>query len=176
MDELNPVAFSVRFNTINNLDVFVKRTFKELVIDNLIQLKKDYSINVYGYLIMTDQIGLVIAPENKKDLNLFCERFKQNVSQKIMELLEGDSFTEKRWLLFLVNFINKDNSEAGSNKIWNLDYAMKPLHNSEEIEQELDELYKRPIEQGVVTKAEDYNFSSCKENAVEVFFLNREAV
>lgn len=176
MDEIKPIAYSIRFNTINNLDVFVKKSFKDLVIDSLINLKKDYGVTVFGYIVMSDHICLVVSGENEKPFNLFIERFKQTVSQKVMGLLEGDKITEKRWLLFLVNFINKENSEGGANKIWTLEYCSKPINDAIELDDELARLYQKPVDEGIVFKPEDYLYSSIKENLVEQYVYNRQAV
>lgn len=176
MEEIKPFAYSVRFNTINNLDVFVKKSLKELVIDSLINLKKDYGITVFGYLLMSDQISMVISAEDQKHLTMFCEKFKKEVSQKVMDLLEGDGITEKRWLLFLINFINKENSEGGANKIWTLEYFLKPLNEPSEFDEELAELYQKPVEEGIVSNPEDYFYSSIRENQVEQYYFNKQAV
>lgn len=176
MEEIKPFTYSVRFNTINNLDVFVKKSFKELVIDSLINLKKDFGVSVYGYLLMSDHISLILSAEDQRQLTMFCEKFKKEVSQKVMDLLEGDGITEKRWLLFLVNFINKENSEGGANKIWTLEYFLKPLNDTIEFDEELLTLYQRPVEEGIVNNPEDYFYSSVKENLVEQYYFNKQAV
>jgi REP element-mobilizing transposase RayT len=175
MEDLKPIAYALRFNTINNLDVFVMKSFKDLVIDTLVSLKKHFSVTISGYVVMSDHISLVVVPEDSKDFSLFCERLKRNISQKVMEILESNRFSEKRWLLFLVNFINKDNSESDGNRIWCPDNPVKGLYSDAEIEEELRMYYLRPVEEGIVSKPEDYCFSSYRENLAEQLVLDRQA-
>jgi putative transposase len=175
MEDLKPIAYALRFNTINSLDVFVKKSFKELVIDTLVSLKKHFAVTIPGYVIMSDHISLVVVPEDIKEFAMFCERLKRNISQKVMDELESNRFSEKRWLLFLVNFINKDNSEAGGNRIWCPDNPVKALYDESEIEEEVKSYYLEPVNEGLVNRAEDYCFSSLKENLVEQLVLDRQA-
>jgi putative transposase len=175
MEDLKPIAYALRFNTINSLDVFVKKSFKDLVIDTLVSLKKQFAVTISGYVVMSDHISLVVVPEDIKEVSMFCEKLKRNISQKVMDILESNSLSEKRWLLFLVNFINKDNSEAGGNRIWCPDNPVKPLYSDIEIEEELKSYYWQPVDEGIVSKIEDYCYSSFRENLTEQLVLDRQA-
>jgi putative transposase len=178
MEELKPIAYSVRFSTINSLDIFVKKNFKELVINTLSNLKQEFSYTLEGYLVMPDHIALVVITADRSELDHFCEKFKRTISHKVMELLENDMNGEKRWLLFLINFINKENSESGANKIWNFEYNVKELSTQAQLENKLELIHYTPVLEGIVARAEDYVFSSAKQNVIEkispVTFVNTE--
>jgi REP element-mobilizing transposase RayT len=176
MEDIKPIAYALRFNTVNSLDIFVRKSFKDLVIDTLINIKKDFEVTFNGYIVMSDHVSVVVTPDSHRDIKMFYEKLKYSLSQKVMSVLESNSLMDKRWLLFLVNFINKDNSEAGGNKIWCLDNPIQPLYSEDDLNEKLLSLYNEPVEEGLVSKPEEYVYSSCKENFVEQLVLDRQAV
>jgi putative transposase len=164
MEELKPEAFFVKFTTINNLDIFVRKHFKEIVVDTLLDLQSEYPVDILGFIIMPDHISIIANSEETKTVETFCLRFKKSVSQKVMDALSTEEHSDKRWLLFLINFINKDASDGGINLIWNLDCQLKPLYNRSQVISKLDFIHFTPVLEGFVSKPEEYIYSSAQQD------------
>jgi len=108
-DQEMPYFFT--FQVVGCADVFSKKVYREFILENLTYCRKEKGLYLFGYVIMTNHLHLVVQ---QKDGNLsgWVRDFKKFTSKKLLiMILENPQESRKEWLKRIFAYhakLNKD--------------------------------------------------------------------
>ncbi len=143
--------------TVNQwVDVFTRKEYVDILIDSLKYCQENKGLLIYGWVIMTNHIHLIIS-SNKEKLSDILRDFKKFTSSKIVEAIEhNDKESRKRWLLWL---LKKD----GRIVFWKEGYHGEEIFSKRFFESKLEYIHQNPVKAYLVEKEEEYIYSSCAD-------------
>ncbi len=151
---------------VNWIDVFTRMEYKEIMLDSLRYCVNKKGMIVYGYVIMTNHIHLIIGrTKDGAEFSGMIRDFKKFTSSQILNAIqENPQESRHDWLLWMFEIAGKKNSNNKKYQFWQQDNHPIELEG-DWIEQKLEYVHKNPVEAGIVREPEDYRYSSASNYA-----------
>jgi len=148
------------------LDVFIRRRYKDVIVDSLDYCTEQKSLIVYGYVIMSNHVHLLIGKSNSE--NTFSDiirDFKKYTAMQIVKKMKNSTDESRRkWMLYMM----KRQAEKNSN---NTNYQFWQQHNQpiqvegDMVEEKLNYIHQNPVKAGWVDLPEHFLYSSARNYA-----------
>jgi REP element-mobilizing transposase RayT len=150
----------ITLTVIDWVDVFSRKIYKDIVIESLDYCIKNKGMILYGYVIMSNHIHMVVQSENGKLSDLIRD-FKKFTARKILDTIE-ESETESRkdWMLKRFEFACRSHSRNEKYQFWQYGNHPEEIYTEKFLWQKLDYIHLNPVRAGIVAKASDYLYSS----------------
>jgi len=82
------------------VDIFTRKIYKDIVISSLEYCIKEKGMILYGYVIMSNHIHLIIQSKESK-LSDLVRDFKKFTAKNILETIKTEPESRKEWMLDL---------------------------------------------------------------------------
>jgi REP element-mobilizing transposase RayT len=149
------------------IDVFTRRLYKDIIIDSLDFCCKEKGLILYGYVIMSNHIHLIIGrrSETKNTLSDILRDFKKFTAMNIVKAIKKNSReSRKDWILLMMGQAGKKNSNNTKFQFWQQDNH--PVHlEGEMLDKRLEYVHRNPVEGGWVSEPKEYFYSSARNYA-----------
>jgi REP element-mobilizing transposase RayT len=95
-------------------DIFTRKSYRDFILENLTYCRKEKGLYLYGYVIMTNHIHLVVQQKDGK-LSDWVRDFKKFTGKKLLKMiLENPQESRKEWLKMIFEYQAKFNTRVGS--------------------------------------------------------------
>ena len=148
------------------IDVFTRPIYKEIIVDSLNYCIKNKGLVVYAWVIMSNQVHLVIEGRNVA-LEDIMRDLKKHTSKKILKAIEENpQESRKAWMLWMFERAGKKNGNNSKYQFWQqhnqpIELTIKAF----DIDTHIDYIHNNPVEAGFVDRPEHYRFSSAVDFA-----------
>ncbi len=170
---LNPMSRSaatdelyfVTLTITNWIDIFTRRLYGDLIINNLIYCQQHKKLNIYAYVLMTNHLHMIANAEDGK-LSDVLRDFKTYTSKELFKLINSNLQESRReWLLNAFEFAGKGNPLNKNHQLWqNGNYPIL-LYSPAVIQQKIDYIHDNPVRAGFVGSAHEYWYSSANPDS-----------
>ena len=168
--------YFVSFATVNWIDVFTRRIYKDILIDSINYCIENKGLIVYGWCIMTNHLHLIIGTKNNPMQDILRD-LKGFTSKTILKAIEENpQESRKEWMLWMFKRAGLKNSNNKNYQFWQQNNQPIELETNEMFDQKLDYIHKNPVEEGYVEKEEHYIYSSAIDYLGEKGFIEMEIV
>lgn len=141
------------------VDVFSRKRYRDIVIESLDYCIKNKGMLLYGYVIMTNHIHIVVQSEEAKLSDLIRD-FKKFTAKNILNSIESEPESRRDWLLKRFEFACKSHSRNEKYQFWRYGSHAEEIYTDKFLWQKLDYIHLNPIRAGIVEKASHYLYSS----------------
>ena len=107
----------VTFTVVNWVDVFSRKIHKDLIVDSLNYCVQNKGLVIFGYVIMTNHIHLIIQSE-KDDLSGLIRDFKKFTSKALIKQILSKNESRRNWMLNLFHESTLSHSRNESYQVW----------------------------------------------------------
>jgi len=160
-DELYFVTLTV----VNWIDVFTRRCYSDLIIENLTYCQQHLNLNIYAYVVMTNHMHL-IANVPDGSLGNVLGRFKSHTSKKLFEMISTNQQESRReWMIKAFERAGKYNPLNEGHQFWQNGNYPVSLYTAEVIAQKIDYIHQNPVRAGFVGAAHEYWYSSANSES-----------
>ena len=150
----------VTFAVVGWIDVFTRRDYADIVIDSLQFCQQNKGLQLRVWCIMSNHVHL-IASARDKNLSDILRDLKKHTSTKIIKAIaEHGGESRKEWMLPLFRQAGASNSRNTTNQFWQQDNHPIECYSQEFTKQKVDYVHDNPVSAGIVSRPEDYNYSS----------------
>ena len=146
------------------IDVFMRKGYRDIVIDSLRYCQQNKGLQVFGYVIMSNHIHLIVNSPNGELSNTLRD-FKKFTSKNIIESVTNCNESRKDWMLNRFQFNAQRHSRNEKYQFWTHENHAIVLYSPEFSREKLDYLHNNPVRAGLVRKPEDYIYSSATNYA-----------
>ena len=156
--------YFISFATVEWVDVFTKREYKDILIENLEYCQKEKDLYLYAWCIMSNHVHLIAKARDGFLLQDILRDFKKFTSKKMIEAIANNQQESRRiWLLELFKTAGEQNSNNTNYQFWRQDNKPIEVYSSAVIDQKLDYLHDNPVVEGIVDSPEQYLYSSARD-------------
>lgn len=150
--------YFVTCTVVGWLAVFTRQDYIQILYDTLDFCRKNWGLNIHGYVIMSNHIHLLISTDGRP-LNKTVKSFKHFSAIKILEsITESPVESRKNWIMNLLSFAGKKGDR--NHQFWQHNNHFLPLKNDERVKAALDYIHENPVKAGIVPRAEYFSNSS----------------
>ena len=155
----------VSFATVNWIDVFIRRAYKDIFVDSLSYCMQHKGLEVYAWCIMSSHVHLIsgITGEKMEDI---LRDLKRHTSKTLPKPLL--SITRKAEESGCCGCLSGPAEETPNNTkypFWQQHNQPIELWSNELMDQKLQYLHRNPVKVGWVEEPEHYLYSSARDYA-----------
>ena len=159
--------YFVSFAVVNWIDVFVRREYKDVVVESLQYCIKHKGLEVYAWCIMTSHIHLIIG-SNKEPMEDILRDLKRHTAKSILGMIEAhNQESRKEWMLWMFRRAGSRNPSIETFQFWQHHNHPIELSDNQMMQQRLYYLHHNPVEAGFVEAPQEYRYSSAIDYAGE---------
>lgn len=141
------------------VDVFSRKIYKDCIIESLDFCIKNKGMILYGYVIMSNHIHLIIQSEDSKLSDLIRD-FKKFTAKTILNEIENGPESRADWMLKRFEFACKSHTRNEKYQFWQYGSHPEEIFSEKFMWSKLDYIHMNPIRAGIVSKASHYLYSS----------------
>ena len=141
------------------IDVFTRQAYRDIVIESLDYCIKNKGMILYGYVIMSNHIHLIIQSEEGKLSDLIRD-FKKFTAKSILEKIQNSPESRKEWMLQHFKLAAQTHNRNKDYQFWQYGNHAEEIYSNEFMWSKLDYIHLNPVRSGLVSKASDYIYSS----------------
>lgn len=113
-DKIYFVSFAVGYW----LDVFIRKEYKEVILESLRYCQAKKGLELYGWCIMTSHIHLIIGTDGEKMEDILRD-FKSFTSKSLKGSIRNNpQESRKEWLLWMMERAGKKNKHTKGFQFW----------------------------------------------------------
>jgi putative transposase len=169
-------AYFVSFATVNWIDVFTRRIYKDIIVDSFKYCIENKGLELYAYCIMTNHVHLIMGSTGEKIEDILRD-LKKHTSKELIKAIESNNQESRReWMLWMFKRAGEHNNNNKNYQFWQQNNHPIELSSNEMIDQKLEYIHYNPIEAGYVDEAENYLYSSARDYSgrkgmLELYFV-----
>lgn len=114
---------------------------------------------LYGYVIMTNHIHLIIQSEHA-ELSDLLRDFKKYTATRILDLLQNNPESRREWILERFHKATLSHSRNKNYQVWQYGNHAEEIYSEKFLWSKLNYIHLNPIKAGFVARASDYIYSS----------------
>src|SRR5690606_5633553 len=118
---------------------------------------KQKGMILYGYVIMSNHIHLIVQSKEEKLSDLMRD-FKKYTAKKILELIQTEPESRREWML--ERFKLATESHSRNKNYWQYGNHAEEIYSDKFMWSKLDYIHMNPVRAGIVEKASHYIYSS----------------
>jgi REP element-mobilizing transposase RayT len=155
--------YFLTFQIVGWVDLFTRKVYRDIVIDSLTYCQTNKGLQIFAYVIMSNHIHL-LAKSETGDLSGTIRDFKNYTSKKFIEMLQDKSESRSDWLKIVFEYHGKFKSKQNK-QVWTHDNHAELIYSQKFIEQKIEYIHNNPVRAAIVSKPEDYVYSSARNYA-----------
>jgi REP element-mobilizing transposase RayT len=165
------LLYFVTFQVVDWVDIFTRQIYRDIVIESLRYCQKYKDLQIFGYVIMSNHIHLILQSPTGK-LSDTIRDFKKFTSSNIIKNInENACESRKGWILSRFHLTAQKQNKNDKYKFWTSDNHAEVIYSESFAREKLDYIHNNPVKAGIVKRPQDYIYSSASNYADEESIL-----
>lgn len=156
----------VTMTLVDWVDVFIRKSYKDILLESLRYCQKEKGLCIYAYVIMSSHVHMIvdtIRPEI--GLSDILRDFKRFTAKSILHEIEHNGTESRReWMLHRFAYRGREEADR-TYQFWQNDNHPIELYTLPVIAQKIAYIHLNPVKEGWVLDAEHYLYSSASNYA-----------
>jgi len=152
-------AHFITATVVDWVDVFSRKAYRDCIIESLDFCIKNKGMILYGFVIMSNHIHLIIQSDKNKLSDLIRD-FKKFTAKTILHKIETEPESRADWMLKRFEFACKSHSRNEKYQFWQYGNHPEEIFSEKFFWSKLDYIHLNPVRAGIVAKASHYLYSS----------------
>jgi REP element-mobilizing transposase RayT len=141
------------------VDVFSRKVYRDEVIASFDYCIKNKGMILYGYVIMSNHIHLVVQSEEGRLSDLIRD-FKKFTANSILNKIKTEPESRREWMLERFALATQSHSRNKAYQLWQYGNHPEEIYTNKFMWSKLDYIHLNPVRAGIVEKASHYLYSS----------------
>ena len=168
-------AHFITATVVDWVDVFTRKTYRDCIIDCLDYCIKNKGMIVYGYVIMSNHVHLIIQSKDSKLSDLIRD-FKKFTAKTILDKIQTEPDSRREWMLERFKIATASHSRNKNYQFWQYGNHAEEIYSEKFMWSKLNYIHLNPIRAGIVAKTSEYVYSSASNYINGDGILNIEKV
>ena len=157
------------------VDVFTRKNHRDTVVVCLDFCITNKAMILYGYVIMSNHIQMIVQSGDGELSNLLRD-FKKFTATKIIEKIKSDPESRREWMLERFKLAIESHSRNKNHQFWQYGNQPEEVYINKFMWSKLDYIHLNPVRSGIVEKASHYIYSSASNYVSDTGLLKIEKV
>ena len=154
--------YFVSFATVYWIDVFIRESYFELMIQALSFFRKERGMLIYGYCIMPGHVHLLFQAKKENPSELIRDLKKFTATNLVNLIRDNQQESRKEWLLWMFKRAGTKSSNVTHYQFWQHHNQPIEIHSDKFFNEKLDYIHQNPVVSGFVSEPQDWKYSSAK--------------
>ena len=152
-------AHFITATVVDWIDVFSRKNYRDSIIECFDYCIKNKAMILYGYVIMSNHIHMIIQSNDGKLSDLLRD-FKKFTAKTILEKIQSEPESRREWMLERFKLATKTHSRNKNYQFWQYGNHAEEIFTEQFLWSKLDYIHMNPVRAGIVIKMDDYVYSS----------------
>lgn len=153
--------YFLTFTVVDWVDVFTRKNYRDIIIDNLQFYIQQNGLAIYGFVIMSNHIH-IICRSTTGTLSATVRDFKKFTANAILETMQAEPESRREWILHRFAWNASQHQRNSNYQVWTHQNHAEEITTKEFFMQKLNYIHQNPVRAGLVEREEDYIYSSAK--------------
>lgn len=167
----NAIYF-LTFTVEDWMDVFTRKEYKVVIADSLNYCIEIKGLEVFAWCLMSNHLHLVCRENENYKISDIILDFKKITAKTILKMIENEPESKREWMLYRFKYAGRFDNRIKTYKFWQETNHAILLHTTEMIEQRINYKHENPVRAMIVSKTDEYLYSSALDYAGEKGFVN----
>ncbi|MDR8394568.1 hypothetical protein NC796_25710 [Aliifodinibius sp. S!AR15-10] len=168
--------YFVTLTTVLWIDVFTRRIYKDLFVENILYCIENKGLIVYCWCLMSNHAHLIIGTGDLTMQGILRDFKKYTSKALIKKIKQNAAESRKSWMEWLFPRAGQKNPNNREYQFWQQHNQPKVVDYHEIIEQKMDYIHRNPVKAGWVQRPEDFLYSSARTYAGQEGMLPVEVI
>jgi REP element-mobilizing transposase RayT len=141
------------------IDVFTRKVYRDEVIKCFDYCIKNKGMIIYGYVIMSNHIHMVVQSKDEKLSDLLRD-FKKFTATTILNKIQTEPESRREWMLERFKLATQSHSRNKNYQFWQYGNHPEEIYTNKFMWSKLDYIHLNPVRAGLVEKASHFIYSS----------------
>jgi REP element-mobilizing transposase RayT len=147
------------------IDVFTRRNHKLAIVKSLQYCQTNKGLEIFAWCLMPSHLHIIVRSSGNDDLSSIIRDFKKFTSRKIIEQINEQPESRRKWMLNYFKYSGMHLKEIKNYKFWQSGNHAEIIYSPRIFYNKLNYIQKNPVVDMIVTREEDYLFSSARNYA-----------
>jgi putative transposase len=167
--------YFITFAVVEWIDVFTRKDYAEVVVDSLKYCQKEKGLVLYAGCLMSNHLHMICAAKDGYNLSDILRDFKKYTSLTILNMIEESKRESRRnWMLWIFRSKGEKNRKNTTYQFWQQNNHPKELLTNKFMQEKLEYIHNNPVSTGIVSRPEDYVWSSARNYSSEMGVIEVE--
>lgn len=162
-------AHFITATVVDWIDVFSRKSYRDCIIDCLDFCIKNKGMILYGYVIMSNHIHLIVQSKDGKLSDLIRD-FKKFTAKTILDKIQTEPESRREWMLERFRIATTSHSRNKNYQFWQYGNHAEEIYSEKFMWSKLDYIHLNPVRAGIVAKTSEYIYSSASN------YINGEGI
>jgi REP element-mobilizing transposase RayT len=163
----------VTATVVDWIDVFTRKNYRDIVITCLDFCITNKAMVLYGYVIMSNHIHMVVQSGNG-ELSDLLRDFKKFTSKEILKTIQEEPESRREWMLERFKLATDSHSRNKNYQFWQYGNHPEEIYSNKFMWSKLYYIHLNPVRAGIVEKASHYIYSSASNYVSDTGLLKIE--
>jgi putative transposase len=171
------------FNTVDWIDVFIRPTYKQIIVEALNYCIENKKFTVYAWCLMTNHLHLLARAHDGSGLSMIEKEFKRLTTTKILEAIDIEPDLRRKWMLQRFEHFSQSLKRIEKFQLWQscTNPSFIDFKQVFRLQERVLYIHENPVRDGIVASPEHYLYSSAgdytgNKGLVNVSVINFEAL
>ena len=147
------------------IDVFTRKNHKLAVVKSLQYCQSNKGLEIFAWCLMPSHLHLIARSNGKNELSDIIRDLKKYTSRKIVDQIIEQPESRREWMLNHFEYAGKHLKAIKKYKFWQSGNHAEIVYSPKYFYNKLDYIHKNPVMDMIVSREEDYLFSSARNYA-----------
>jgi REP element-mobilizing transposase RayT len=152
-------AHFITATVVDWIDVFSRKNYRDCIIECFDYCIKNKGMILYGYVVMSNHIHMIIQSNDEKLSDLLRD-FKKFTAKTILDKIQNEPESRREWMLERFKLATESHSRNKNYQIWQYGNHAEEIFTEHFLWSKLDYIHMNPVRSGIVKKIDDYIYSS----------------
>jgi REP element-mobilizing transposase RayT len=148
------------------IDVFTRKSYRDCVIECLDFCITNKGMVLYGYVIMSNHIHMIVQSNDGKLSDLIRD-FKKFTAKTILEKIQIEPESRREWMLERFKLATESHSRNKNYQFWQYGNHPEEIYSNKFMWSKLDYIHLNPVRAAIVEKASQYSYSSASNYVLD---------
>lgn len=160
-------VYFLTLTVVEWIDIFTRPDYRHEIVSSLNYCIEHKGLNVYSWCLMSNHLHMIAGTKDDTILSDILRDFKKFTSKALINKIQTIPESRREWLLNHFEYAGKSNPKIHYYKIWQDGNEAKEIHMTPFLEEKMNYIHNNPVKAEIVTKPEDYLYSSARDYAGE---------
>ncbi|EKT3958666.1 transposase, partial [Flavobacterium psychrophilum] len=126
------------------IDVFTRKSYRDCIIECLDYCIKNKGMILYGYVIMSNHIHMIVQ-SNEGNLSDLIRDFKKFTAKTILDKIQNEPESRREWMLERFKLATESHSRNKNYQFWQYGNHPEEIYSNKFMWSKLDYIHLNPV-------------------------------
>lgn len=158
-------AYFLTLTVVGWIDVFTKMIYKIKLVESLKYCQKNKGLEIFSWCLMPSHLHLIARAAGNYSLSEILRDFKKFTAKTIIKQIIEQHDSRQKWMLNQFEFNGRYLKRIEKYKFWQDGNHAEIIYTPNFFYEKLEYIHNNPVKEMIVSKPEDYLFSSARNYA-----------